>query len=269
MQLPEEGEREEDVALTFLDVQQRHGEYTVQASNDAFLDDWYHRGPELVWMCHYLYAMYVKVVPRVEGEDHNKMYPFETHYKKFSQYVQILEVSPRVPYMVGFTMPSRSGDAATNALFHLSLLKPCRRCRGDCSDVLHLSGHVLSHQWPTNGHSLLGYTQVNRKAQPTWGENRFVEAWKAWEALQLTKAEAGWAKLRLERRVAVLDDVVGFRTWYLPNAQRETVVQSWVLPWLLGRFRHVYKGPWKEKDPTRWSIRSIPRRSSWRATQVG
>ena len=247
MQQPEEGEREEDVALTFLQVEKQEDQYTLQVTNDAFLDDWYHRGSVLGWMSAYVYAMYVKVVPRAEGEGHNRMFPFESHYKKFAQYVQILEVSPRVPYMVGFTMPSRASDAATNALFHLSLLKPSRRCRGDCNDVAHLSGHVLSHRCSETWNGLFGYTEPNRKAKPRQGESRFVEAWKAWEALQLTRAEAAWRKLKLERRVAVLDDVVGFRTWYLPNVQRETVVQSWLLPWLLGEFRHVYKGPWKEK----------------------
>ena len=79
-------------------------------------------------MCHYIYAMYVKVVPRTEGETCDRFFSFEQHYKKNSAFVQVLEVSPRVPYMVGFTMPSRAGDVAANALYHLSLLKPSQSC---------------------------------------------------------------------------------------------------------------------------------------------
>eukprot|EP00435_Cladocopium_sp_Y103_P054286 s821_g17.t1 len=191
--------------------------------------------------------MYVKIVPRTEETQYDRVIPFVSHYKKHTGFVQVLEASPRVPYMVGFTMPSRHGDAATNALYHLCLMKPGNMCRGQCDDVGWLSGHVISHSWPRHQQNMFGFTWPTRKASRKRGEGRFTEAWKAWEALQLTRAQQGWRKLKAERRVAVLDDVASFRTWYLPNAVKETVVQSWLLPWLRGHFRHVYKGPWKEK----------------------
>ena len=245
--MAEQGDQEGDVMLTEVHLERVDGQYTLQASNDAFLDDWFHRGSALGWMCHYVYAMYVKVVPRTEEFQCDRVIPFVSHYKKHTGFVQVLEASPRVPYMVGFTMPSRHGDAATNALYHLCLMKPGSMCRGQCDDVGWLSGHVISHCWPRHQRNMFGFTWPTRKAPRKRGEGRFTEAWKAWEALQLTRAQRGWRKLKAERRVAVLDDVASFRSWYLPNAAKETVVQSWLLPWLLGHFRHVYKGPWKEK----------------------
>ena len=253
----EVGETEEDVALTLIEVEQADGKYSVQVSNDAFVDDWYHRGPDLAWMSHYLYAMYVRVVPKSDGLRFQWSFAFVHHYKKYAGFVQVLEPSPRVPYMVGFTMPTRSADPATNALYHLCLMKPSRVCKGCCEDVAWLAGHVLSSVAGSQQGILFGYTKPAGQAQPSRGERRFTEAWKAWEALQLTRAERAWAKLKLERRVGVLDDVAPFREWYVPGCNRKTIVQSWLLPWLRGGFRHCYKGPWGQKRRTRSDINPI------------
>ena len=152
--------------LTEVHLERVDGQYTLQASNDAFLDDWFHRGSALGWMCHYVYAMYVKVVPRTEEFQCDRVIPFVSHYKKHTGFVQVLEASPRVPYMVGFTMPSRHGDAATNALYHLCLMKPGSMCRGQCDDVGWLSGHVISHCWPRHQRNMFGFTWPTRKSSP-------------------------------------------------------------------------------------------------------
>ena len=110
-----------------------------------------------------------------------------------------------------------------------------------------LSGHVVSRTRPRPWKGLFGFTEPTKRAVPKQGESKFTEAWKAWEALQLTRAQNGWRKLKSQRRISVLDDVATFRTWYVPQAERETMVQSWLLPWLQGSFRHVYRGPWREK----------------------
>lgn len=245
--LAEEGDHEDDVALTMVHLEQQDGQYTLQATNDAFLDDWNHRGGQLAWMCHYVYAMYVKVVPRSEGELEDHFIPFLDHYKKAAGFVQVLECSPRVPYMVGFTMPTRSGDAATNALYHCCLMKPGKLCNGNCADVEWLSGHVLLQQHSITDQMLFGHTQPSKRIKQTRGERRFVEAWRAWDALQLTRAERAWMKLKAEKRVPVLQDVTPYRAWYLPACAEETMIQVWLLPWLRGGFRHVYRGPWREK----------------------
>lgn len=246
----EEGDWVDDVALTGLEVERIEGQYSVQVSNDAFLDDWYHRGEELLWMCHYIYAMYVKIIPWTDAERCCTVIPFVPHYKKAQTFAQVLEVSPRVPYMVGFTMPTRTGDQATNALYHLCLMKPSKLCKGNCGDVEHLSGHVLSHVVSKDKMPLMGFTVPARQGRRKRGADRLKEAWKAFEALQLTRAERGWTKLRKERRVAVLDDVAIYRQWFLPAAVRYTMVQSWLLPWLQGGFRHIYTWFWKQKQAT-------------------
>ena len=222
--------------LTEVHLERVDGQYTLQASNDAFLDDWFHRGSALGWMCHYVYAMYVKVVPRTEECQYDRVIPFVSHYKKHTGFVQVLEASPRIPYMVGFTMPSRHGDAATNALYHLCLMKPGSMCRGQCDDVGWLSGHVISHCWPKHQRNMFGFTWPTRKAPRKRGEGRFTEAWKAWEALQLTRAQRGWRKLKAERRVAVLDDVASFRSWYFAKCCKRNCGPIMVAPMVAWAF---------------------------------
>ena len=45
--------------------------------------------------------------------------------------VQVLQGEPRVPYLHGITVPSRSKDAYMRAVSHLCLFKPHRCCRSD------------------------------------------------------------------------------------------------------------------------------------------
>ena len=89
---------------------------------------------------------------------------------------------------------------------------------------------------------------------PGWGTSRRRQAWRSWEALQLTRAGHAWRKLTAERRVAGRAERCCGAT--LPGASRETVVRDWVLPWLQGGFRHVYRSG---RQP-----RSIKKRSTLR-----
>ena len=195
------------------------GKVTVTLTGEAFLDDYYHRGLELAWMSHYIYAMFVAVTPR--SHDDGRGVPFLRHYVKFQHSVQTILYAPRIPFMTGFTLPCRAGDPATNALFHLELLKPGKLCAGNCRDIEHLHSHVFTSSSHVRGGA------------------RFVEAWRSWEALQLTRAGHAWRKLTAERRVAGRAERCCGAT--LPGASRETVVRDWVLPWLQGGFRHVYR----------------------------
>ena len=150
--------------------------------------------------------------------------------------------------IVWFTMPTRTGDPATNALYHLSLLKPGPLCvgrSGGCRDVCHLHQHVFSSQVPpARPRICFGHTLPCAQHRAKQGGDRFVEAWKSYEALQLSRAEAAWAKLHKERKVGVLNDVATWRSWYLAGTEQETMIQTWLMPWLQGSYRHVYHGPW-------------------------
>ena len=194
-------------------------------------------------MSHYVYAMYVSVVSFANARAGRMTVTFVPHYKKAAFCVQQLEISPRIPYMVCFTMPTRAGDPATSALYHLSLLKPSQPCAGDCKDVEHVHQHVFSPSPILKSPLLHGHARPCGQARSVRGQDRYTEAWRAWEALTLSRAEHGWAKLMQQGRVPILNDVALFRSWYLPDSEPQTLIQSVLLPWLQGSFRHVYRGP--------------------------
>ncbi len=220
-------------------------------SNSAHYDDYLHRGDQelLAAMDQYAYGAFVAVVSRLEAETAGQhYYEFMPHYTKFEHSVQVLLEAPRTPFLHGITTPTRTKDAATNAMVHQILLRPTR-CPGPgrCHDCVAHSRHYLSPRPLASiaSQRYYGFARPRaRKARRVLGAERFVAPWLAYEAEQQVLAARADAKLADGRRVAVLPDVTTERTWWLPNADRHTVVQDWLLPWLRGAGRRLYHGPW-------------------------
>ena len=77
------------------------GPGVARMSNDAFYDDWLHRGTSAALrdMCHYIYAMLVRVVPRITAASQgDHFFDFDPHYVKAGSHVQVLLDAPRTPY---------------------------------------------------------------------------------------------------------------------------------------------------------------------------
>ena len=107
----------------------------------SFYEDYLHRGSEepLASMSLYVYAMHVACVHvRQSGHHVHGEFLFEEHYCKSKTHVQVLQGEPRVPYLHGITVPSRSKDAYMRAVSHLCLFKPHRCCRSD------VCGHAVA-----------------------------------------------------------------------------------------------------------------------------
>ena len=83
------------------------------------------------------------------------------------------------------------------------------------------------------------------------GEERFLQAWRAYEAEQQVLARRADAKLDFQhgRRIPTLSDTTCQRQWFLADAEQDTVVQEWLLPWLRGKGRRCYTGPWLTGGP--------------------
>ena len=201
----------------------------LQASNEAFYDDWLHRGQAetLRNMCHYLYGMYVRPKSRTAAASMQRpCFEFDPHYRKAKSFVQELLYSPEVPYLHGFTVPSKDQDMATNSLAHLVLFRPTR-CPGDgcCRDAAAPSlvyiGEALCTGSSAKSSSVLhGVTKPSPGRSVTRGRRRFVEQWRAYEAHLQSLAERADIKIHRARKLAALTDITSEREWWCPGAEK-------------------------------------------------
>ena len=216
-------------------------------SSDAYYDDWLHRGDHhlLRAMNHYVYGMYVDVVPRIKAQIQGlRYYPFAEHYNKYESKVQIVNEAPRTPFLHGITMPTRSKDLPRNSLVHACLLRPTAcRCKEDCANPRAHSLLYIAPAAPISTSILYGNTKPNGRARKLQGAERFQQPWRAYEAHLQTLARRADDKRMLQMRVPTLTDVTCQRRWFLQGAEQMTVVQKWILPWLRGEGRHCYEGP--------------------------
>ena len=205
------------------------------SGNNAYYDDWLHRGSwePIRAMNHYVYGMYVDVVDNFTATLRDlQSYPFSSHYAKSGTHVQILLRAPRIPFLHGITLPSRAADIGTNALMQQCLCRPTSCDHASCcrNPAAHSKRYIA--------------TKSNGYHGTAAGVMRFVEPWRVYEAhLQVLAARAD-QKLTRARRCACLTDVSTQRQWYMPGAMANTMVQQWLLPWLCGFGRHCYLAPW-------------------------
>ena len=230
----------QDLRMESIAIEPQGG-VTISLANHAFYDDWLHRGSEepLKSMPHYCYAQYVVVEPRTQQTLFSgHVFEFDSHYQKSTAYIQRLLYAPRIPFISGFTMPTKTIDPSTNALFHNVLLQPTR-----CLSAKHCSDHCqhsAPYFWRNAAQDPLpqrlhGFAQpIRQKTDPT-GARRFESSWRAWEAhVQTLVRSRADPKLRQAQRVATLTDVTDLREWWMPGAARNTALQLWLLPWLQG-----------------------------------
>ena len=179
--------------------------------NNAYYDDWLHRGghPLLRGMNHYVYGMYVNVVPRIKAQVGSlRYYPFEQHYVKSESYVQIVLEAPRTPFLHGITMPTRSKDLPTNCLLHACLLQPTAcRCKEDCANPRTHSDVYIALAAPEPATQVYGNTKPNGIACKLQGPERFQQPWRAFEAHLQTVARRADEKRMAQQRVLTLTDV--------------------------------------------------------------
>ena len=81
------------------------------------------------------------------------------------------------------------------------------------------------------------------------GPQRFVPTWRAFEARQQCLSRRADEKIGIKpikgvwqsgaRRVCTLVDTTASRVWSLPGSVSDTMLQRFLLPWLMGSFRHV------------------------------
>ena len=117
------------------------GKVRLRLRTDSFYDDYLHRGglelgphgklveTPLHSMSYYTYGMWVRVVEGDPDDLAACQFAFAAHHTKYANYVQELRKTPVVPYLHGFTMPTREKDAETNACLKQVLLRP-HHCSG-------------------------------------------------------------------------------------------------------------------------------------------
>ena len=217
--------------------------------NDTFYDDYLHRGERepgpagmlvdtpLRYMSYYTYAMFVLVTQGDPDDLMPNQYAFATHHAKYNDYVQQLRDAPVVPYIHGFTMPTKEKDPETNACFKQVLLRP-HLCSGraHCRKVGFTSGFCVEAG------------RCSRTAQ--WS---YVQPWRRYLAEQLTLVEAADAAMRQAMKLSVLPDVNILRQWLHPEAVHHCVVQEQILPLLCGYRPHSsdssLRGAWARRTP--------------------
>ncbi len=115
--------------------------FKIRHKSNTFYDDYLHRGAHEVGpngeqlqtplrnMSYIEYGMFVKVVLGDPWNLQPRQYAFAEHHDKLESNVQELRVAPVVPFIHGFTLPTKAKDPETNALFKQLLFRP-HRCRG-------------------------------------------------------------------------------------------------------------------------------------------
>ena len=152
---------------------------------------------------------------------------------------------------------------ATNSLAHLVLFRPTR-CPGDgcCRDaaapsLVYIGGALCTGSSAKSSSVLRGVTKPSPGRSVTRGRRRFVEQWRAYEAHLQSLAERADIKIHRARKLAALTDITSERERWRPGAEKGTVAQLWLLPWLLGAGDHFYRGPWVATHEPQ--LRSPPR----------
>ncbi len=257
----------------------------LRVRSDTFYDDYLHRGDcepgsggtlrdtPLRNMSLYCYAMFVRIV---EGDPEDlgpNQYAFSGHHSKKNDYVQELRPSPSVPFIHGFTMPTVTKDAETNACFKQVLLRPhhcsgshqCRRVdftRGFCQECRSSrSRREATGQVVTDAAT----DHVVKEVISTWS---FVPPWTHYHAQQLLLAQRADRLLEKSCKIAVLPDITSLRQWWLPTAVRHSIVQDTLVPWLMGLKRHdtdsALRGTWCRRDLSAHFMQESAR-PCWRA----
>ena len=194
----------------------------LHRANDSFYEDYLHRGSTehvakgteartpLADMSFYDYGMFVEVVQGDPWALRADQYAFDEHHVKFLTHVQQLRPHPAVPYIHGFTMPTATKDAGTNACFKLALLRP-HRCpgRGQCSNLKAYDGFCDSKIVRRRKRDTHGIPEVDDGGRPTFEaveSYSFVGPWRRYEAEQVSKALAADLKIHAQRKYPVLQD---------------------------------------------------------------
>ena len=207
----------------------------VRLRNDTFYDDYLHRGDveegeyyalldtPLRHMSYYDYGMYVKVVPGDPANLLPNQYPFATHHAKYHDYVQELRQHLVIPYISGFTMPTKERDAETNACFKQVLLRPHH-----CRDPAHCKKVAFTA-------SFCERCSAGCQSDVAFS---FVQPWRRYHAEQLSLAQAADELVLGSRKLPTLNDTTALRQWWHENAIRGGFVHEKILPLLSGHERH-------------------------------
>ena len=215
----------------------------VRRRNDTYYDDYLHRGAEEdngTGQCrrtpfgdinYYEYGMYVRVVPGSPWNQLQNQYAFDQHHTKFESHVQQLRKSPAVPYVHGFTMPTKAKDPETNACFKQILLRP-HRCHGQ-TIVWHVMRRATSaiSGW-CGWHCVTSTAFLKEMPLADRGVSRNMRQWRAFESLQFSLAQSADTKIHASRRYPVLADVALLRSWCLRGANPFGFVHRRVVPLL-------------------------------------
>ena len=177
-------------------------------------------------MSYYTYGMWVRVVEGDPDDLAACQFAFAAHHTKYANYVQELRKTPVVPYLHGFTMPTREKDAETNACLKQVLLRP-HHCSGrnKCRSIEFTS--AFSEPTTIRGNNRGATTELC-----------FSMCCKRYLAGQKTLAERADHKLCISRMWPVLQDVVGLRQWWLPGAVCGGCVHEFFIPLLCGQVAH-------------------------------
>ena len=107
-------------------------------------------------MCFYMYGTWVRVVPGDPCNLKPTQYAFDEHHVKWETHVQELRTSPVVPYLQGYTIPSKAKKPEEHACLMQVLLRP-HRCHGSehclsfgavaefCEDILNTYHACMTH----------------------------------------------------------------------------------------------------------------------------
>ena len=149
-------------------------------------------------------------------------YAFAEHHSKFETHVQELRKGPAVPFIHGFTMPTKVKDEETNACFKQLLLRP-HRCRGPahCLKVDATADFCACRVVRRQRVDAHGVPEEDERCKPRYERVRtytYIRPWRIFEAQQLSLAEAADEKIHRARKYPVLSDITLLRSWWLPGA---------------------------------------------------
>ena len=234
------------------------GKVRLRLQTDTFYDDYLHRGATepglygclvdtpLRSMSYYTYAMWVRVVEGDPDSLASNQYAFAAHHAKYANYVQELRKAPVIPFLHGFTMPTREKDAETNACFKQVLLRP-HRCHGkaNCRGIGFTSGFCEPRQGGPQGVESVS-------------EYSYVPCWLRYIAEQMTLAGQADAKLHEACMWPVPHDVTSLRQWWVPGSVSLGCVHEVLAPLLCGHAAHPsdssLRGVWVRR--LEWASRS-------------
>ena len=205
---------------------------TFRRKTDTFYDDYLHRGSSeyvnestnvespLAPMNYMEYGTFVRVVPGDPWALRDNQYAFDDHHDKFETHVQEVRVSPTVPYVHGFTMPTQEKDVETNACFKQVLLRP-HRCRGPgfCNAVNAMAATAeflekrVVRKRRVDRHGIPEDDDLGRPMYIRGYTSSYVWPWKRFEAFQISMAEAADRKVATGLQLPVLQDTQCMRAW--------------------------------------------------------